>query len=226
MPNPSDPDSPAAPDVPGLCAALVRAVEAAGGDRGRARATAAELLAAYAEPARAYHNRHHLSEVLGAIDLLAAQAGDLAAVRLAAWFHDAVYDPRAADNEERSAAWAAQALTDLGVPAPRVEAVRRLVLLTKSHRADGADADGGVLLDADLAILGAEEGRYRDYAAAIRREYDWVPEGAYRAGRARVLRGFLARGQIYHTAVMRARLEERARGNLASELRALEAEAG
>ncbi len=203
-------------------AAWVRTIEAAGGDSERAQATFTDLVTAYSQPARAYHNLTHLSEVLGTIDLLAAQANDLAAVRLAAWFHDAVYDPRAADNEERSAAWAEQALIKLGVPALRVEAVRRLILLTKSHSVAIGDADGCVLLDADLAILGAEEARYRIYAGSIRREYAWVPEEAYRAGRAKVLRGFLAREQIYNTPVMRERLEQQARRNLANELRALE----
>ncbi|MCI0462980.1 MAG: hypothetical protein L0Z62_39035 [Gemmataceae bacterium] len=207
-----------------LHAAWARTIAAAGGNVADAEATFADLVTAYSEPERAYHNLTHLSEVLAAVDLLAGQASDLAAVELAAWFHDGVYDPRAADNEERSAAWAEQALTKLGVPQPRVEGVRRLVLLTRSHLVDPDDPDGCVLLDSDLAILGAEEGRYRAYAESIRREYAWVPEGAYRAGRAKVLRSFLARERIYNTSMMREGLERQARRNLESELRALEAD--
>src|SRR5437762_2672828 len=66
----------------------------------------ADLVAAYTGPGRFYHNLDHLADVLATVGALGGQARDLAAVRFAAWFHDAVYDPRAADNEERSAAWA------------------------------------------------------------------------------------------------------------------------
>src|SRR3954466_1141667 len=61
------------------------------------------LAAAYSAPARHYHNLEHLAEMFGVADRLALETDDPGAVRLAVWFHDAVYDPRANDNEARSA---------------------------------------------------------------------------------------------------------------------------
>src|SRR5207249_11551080 len=128
-----------------------------------------EVLArAYSAPDRHYHNLEHLTEVFRVAARLAALTDDTGPVRLAIWFHDAVYDSRAADNEARSAELAVQLLGPVGVPASVLERVGRLVRAT-AHMADDrppGDRDTAVLLDADLAILGAAEDRYRRYAAA------------------------------------------------------------
>jgi predicted metal-dependent HD superfamily phosphohydrolase len=176
---------------------------------------------AYGAPERHYHNLDHLAEVLGVIDELEPLAADPVAVRLAAWFHDAVYDPRASDNEERSAELAERLLAEWEMPPRLISSVRDLVLLTKAHQL-ASDPDSSVLLDADLAVLGSDVERYSEYASAIRREYAWVGEADYRAGRAGVLRRFLERPRIYSTAPMLDSHEAAARQNIASEIAALE----
>jgi predicted metal-dependent HD superfamily phosphohydrolase len=129
------------------------------------------LVAAYSEPHRHYHNLEHLGEMFRVASRLATHSDDPVAVQLAIWFHDAIYDPRAKDNEARSAAFAAETLGSLGVPVATIERVASLVNAT-AHLAAAeppADRDTVVLLDADLAILGAAEERYRRYAGDIRR---------------------------------------------------------
>jgi predicted metal-dependent HD superfamily phosphohydrolase len=169
----------------------------------------------YAEPARHYHTLDHVRAVL---DVLAAGGAVTAPLHFAAWYHDAVYNPRAGDNEERSAALARGALEPLGVRAAAGEETARLILLTKTHQTDAADAAGRLLVDADLAVLGADEADYDCYARAIRQEYAWVDKAAYRAGRRRVLQGFLGRPRLYHTPALFDRLEAAARRNLRREL--------
>jgi predicted metal-dependent HD superfamily phosphohydrolase len=190
------------------------AVPTAAGD-----AAFAELVRAYSDPARHYHNLGHLRDILDAVRSLLGHVHDPAAVQLAAWFHDVVYDPRANDNEERSADQAEVVLRRLGLPEQTITAVRRLILQTKTHEAD--DPDGWALLDADLAILGAAPDRYAAYAAAIRQEYAWVPDDAYRAGRSRVLQQFLQRKRLFRTDTFFSALEVRARTNLTQELAVL-----
>jgi predicted metal-dependent HD superfamily phosphohydrolase len=95
-----------------------------------------------------------------------------------------------------------------------------LIRKTKTHDA-GDDADAQVLIDADLAILGADEPAYRTYAEQIRQEYAWVPEPEYWIGRRRVLQKFLDRPRIYH---ILSHLEAAARHNLAAEIARLAAE--
>ncbi|MEU8385096.1 metal-dependent phosphohydrolase [Streptosporangium sp. NPDC048865] len=176
-----------------------------------------ELITRYGEPHRRYHTTAHLEAVLTHIDALADHAEHPDLVRLAAWFHDAVYDPRRGDNEERSAGLAERALPEMGLPAEAVATVARLVRLTVTHAPAPGDADGAVLSDADLAILGASPEVYARYAAAVREEYGFVPDDAFRAGRAAVLRSLLDLPVIFHV----AGLEEAARANIAAELERL-----
>ena len=130
-----------------------------------------EVAAAYADPSRGYHDTRHLTEVLDRLDELAGNgaAYDATPVLLAAWFHDAVYDGER-DAEERSAAWAEDALA-AAAPAPVGREVARLVRLTETHTPDDGDANGCALSDADLGILAAPRERYDEYVAAVRREY-------------------------------------------------------
>jgi predicted metal-dependent HD superfamily phosphohydrolase len=189
-------------------------------------ATAAEpafedLAARYSADGRYYHTLTHIQTVLDTVGASGLDVGNPAAVDLAVWFHDVIYDTRSSDNEERSAAHAEAVLRSLGVDAVvRCEA-QRLILLTKTHRAAADDGDGLLLLDADLAVLGAPESAYDQYSRDIRREYAWVPDEDYRAGRQRVLRSFLDRPWIYQTQPVRGRLEQQARHNLEREVAAL-----
>jgi predicted metal-dependent HD superfamily phosphohydrolase len=178
------------------------------------------LVAAHSEPHRHYHNLEHVVEVLKVVGRLAKLADDPTAVQFAAWFHDAVYDPTSKTNEADSAELARVNLGELGIVPELTAKVATLILLT-THAATPDSPDANVLLDADLAILGAGEARYRRYADAIRREYAHVPDEAYRAGRAAVLEGFLARDRIYRTDVLFLEGEATARRNLAAEIQHL-----
>jgi predicted metal-dependent HD superfamily phosphohydrolase len=178
----------------------------------------ADLLRRYGEPHRRYHTTEHLAAVLDHVDELADEAGDAEAVRLAAWFHDAVYDPSRGDNEERSAVLAERMLADTDLPAETVAEVARLVRLTTTHDPRDDDRNGAVLCDADLAILAAPPDRYAAYAASVREEYAAVPDDAFRAGRAEILRSLLELPALFRTAPARERWEAAARHNLQTEL--------
>lgn len=177
-----------------------------------------ELLAAYAEPSRHFHDQRHLAGVLERLDELAAggTAFDDVPVRLAAWFHDAVYDTER-DAEERSAARAELALADL-CPAEVVAEVVRLVLITEQHRPEEGDANGAALSDADLGVLAAPPARYGEYVEGVRREYAHLDDEEWRQGRADLLRGLLDRPWLFQTELGRARWEAPARANLRAEL--------
>lgn len=189
------------------------------------------LLTAWAEPQRRYHTTAHLADVLARIDVLAAEdaeaeeaeeaeeaAPDRAAVELAAWFHDAVYRPDRSENEERSAALAERALPELGIDGARTAEVARLVRLTVTHDPAPGDANGELLCDADLGVLAGTPEEYAAYAAAVRAEYGFVPDEAFREGRAAVLRQLLELPRLFRTAYGAAHWEAPARANLAAEL--------
>ena len=185
------------------------------GARGDDTALSSALLAAWAEPHRTYHGTEHLMACLRELDAAPAGAADRAEVEIALWFHDAVYDPRAADNEERSARWAGTALAAAGAPVAVAEEIARLVLLTRHDAAPAAgDAAGALTCDIDLAVLGRPEDEYHDFERRIRAEYAWVPEPVYRLERRRVLERFLGRDPLYGTPHFRERYEAAARRNL------------
>jgi predicted metal-dependent HD superfamily phosphohydrolase len=202
------------------------AVQGAGAtaDNHTVAAEGSALLARWAEPHRHYHTLEHLATVLSIVDEEEAAAEQPDLVRLAAWFHDAVYDPHTSGdgNERASAELAVDSLVTLGVPTTAIDSVRRLVLLTAGHAAQADDRDGALLCDADLAVLASPPAAYDDYAAAVRREYEFVPDAEFRAGRATILRHLLELPALYRLPDLAERWTEPARGNLIRELGALD----
>ncbi|MEU4683600.1 HD domain-containing protein [Streptomyces xinghaiensis] len=175
------------------------------------------LLARWAEPQRHYHTTGHLAAVLDRIDELAGHCADPDAVRLAAWFHDAVYRPDRSENEERSARLAELALPEAGVSPDRTAETARLVRLTVTHDPAPGDTNGEVLCDADLAVLAGPPEEYAAYAAAVREEFAFVPDEEFREGRAEVLRSLLGLERLFRTPGGE-RWEPTARHNMATEL--------
>ncbi len=149
-----------------------------------------------------------------------AQCTDAAAVEAALWYHDAVYDPRADDNESRSAALAVSRLHAAGVATERVARIERMILAT-AHQDRPFDGDAALVLDIDLAVLGADARTFDDYERAVRREYAFVPEAEFRAARQAVLVALLGRPAIYASASFRKRWEAPARANLSRSIAAL-----
>jgi predicted metal-dependent HD superfamily phosphohydrolase len=178
------------------------------------------LLAAWSAPNRAYHDLRHLEDCLAQLDGAPATPATRDLVEAALWFHDAVYDPRAGDNEERSAAWAAEALSALGIGLEVAGQVARLVGLTAGH-APTPDPAGQLMCDIDLSILGRPVELFDSYDRRVRAEYGWVPEAAYRAGRAQVLERLMRREPLFQTPAFRRRFEAQARFNLGRALTAL-----
>lgn len=194
------------------------------------------LLGRYAEPHRQYHTATHVMFVLRDLHdaARAVSAQPSREVLAAALYHDAIYDPRANDNEVRSADLAATHLSDIGWSYARRRSVAALVLATAGHlaphdssadTADAADAvDAALLLDADLAILGADPGGYLAYVNGVRAEYSHVDDDQWRAGRTAVLHRFLDRPRLFITDYMFSSYEHRARANIEAEVAALRAE--
>jgi len=187
------------------------------GDSPTSRTEWAALVAAWSEPSRAYHGLAHLAAVLGLVGELATAAADPVAVRLAAWYHDVVYDPTRWDNEQVSAQRARAGLRGL-VPDERIAQVERLVLLTARHDAAPGDANGAVLCDADLAVLASPPEAYAAYASAIRAEYGHLPDAVFTAGRIAVLEQLLSLPVLFRLPAVAADWTPRARDNMTAEL--------
>ena len=179
----------------------------------------AELSERYAEPGRHYHGLAHIEALLELARQYRASLSDPEAVEAAIWFHDAIYDSRAADNEARSAALASSRLAGRVDP-ERLARICAMIEATATHSLpdlpdEASRHDAALFLDMDLSILGASPLAFDNYEAAVRREYAWVAEDAWRAGRAAVLRRFLDRETIFHTQPFHDLFEAQARRNIA-----------
>lgn len=200
----------------------VRAAHACGIEAAAAAEGYAELRRRYAEPHRAYHTWMHLQHLF---DQLAPQGEELpCATCWAGFYHDAVYDPHAKDNEAASARLARERLSAWNVEAAVVEKTARMIEASADHLHARVDDDETArFLDADLSILGAAPERYRAYAEAVRQEYAFMPKAEFRAGRTAFLTKLLNAPKIFRAPGFAACLEGQARANIGEELKRLAA---
>ncbi len=189
-------------------------------DHPDAVAAGSDLVAAWSEPHRRYHSLSHLLDILVRVDQLAAYADDADAVRLAAWYHDCIYDGLP-DDEERSARRAEDDLSRLDVAPSMIDEVARLVRMTVTHDPAPGDHNGEVLSDADLSALALPRDLYRLNTADIRAEYAHIPDEVFRKGRLQVLVSLLEGPGVFRTEPGRLWWEAAARDNLRAELMTL-----
>ncbi len=181
-----------------------------------------QVLARWSEPQRAYHTLQHLREALALLDEWHRGEEWPASVALALFFHDAVYDPLRADNEDMSALVAREMLAPLQLPQAQIEAIVRLIDITR-HAARPLTEDEKLMVDIDLSILGAAPERYAQYCAQVRQEYAHVPEALFTRGRLALLEAFVQAPALFHTARGRAAFGAAAARNLAQEVAQLRA---
>jgi predicted metal-dependent HD superfamily phosphohydrolase len=187
-------------------------------DRAVAERLLADIIARHAEPHRRYHGVAHLAALADLLDRYAAHAAPGSAARLAVWWHDAIYDPRARDNEEQSARLACTHLGEAGAPSNLIDAVAALILATRDHWSGPAMGEGDYFLDADIAILGAPPDLYDSYATGVRTEYAWATDEAFRFGRRAFLASALQRPRLFRTDAFEAAFAGPARANMQREL--------
>ncbi|WP_285101092.1 DUF4031 domain-containing protein [Promicromonospora sp. MEB111] len=211
-------------------AALLSRWDGLWADPSLARDAGTDLVDRWREPHRVYHTTFHLAAALDALDVVAAESRvadrSLWRARLALWFHDAVHDGVAQQDEERSAELVAELLGPLagaGVTSADIDETARLVMVTADHAPADDDVIGGLVSDADLAVLGGSPTVYTRYTHQVRAEYCDVPDPLFRAGRSEVLRTLLAGGPLFRTAPGTTRWQDAARSNLTAELATLAA---
>jgi predicted metal-dependent HD superfamily phosphohydrolase len=180
-----------------------------------------DLIKAYSSPDRFYHTLAHIENCLSIFDQTRYLAAHPEEVELAIWFHDAVYDTRRSDNEQRSAEWARAVIVSLEMNHNIADRVSNFILATR-HTKEAIDKDAQLMVDVDLSILGREEAVFWRHEENIRKEYAWVPEHLFRQTRVEILSRFLDRPSIYSHKEYQARFERKARTNLKQAIARLE----
>lgn len=189
------------------------------------------LLAEWSSSDRKYHDISHLMAVLERVDYLSQETHNPEVVRVAAFYHGAVFDPNVlkghgralGEDKQASAAHAYYDLLQLGVPEANAGRVRDLIGNLTRHDADPSDVDSLALCDADLGILSAEPQRYADYRKRVRAEFDHVDAGNYLDARIAIVTKLLARPKLFLSPLAGV-WEDAARQNLTAELARLKRE--
>ena len=177
----------------------------------------AEIQKLHSQSHRHYHTLAHLEQILIALQPVWKELQNEDAVLFALFYHDSIYNPQSAQNEEDSADLARRRMLEIGVPAETIRKCNEIILATKSHQNTG-DRDTDLFTDADLSILGVPLEIYMNYAKAVRSEYSIYDDAAYAAGRAKVLTHFLAMDCIFKTDYFFEQRELPARRNLEWEI--------
>ncbi len=191
--------------------------------RVEAAAVLDELTVAYQSHGRHYHTLSHIGALLTLVEQQRTLFRDRDTVELAIFFHDAIYDIARNDNEAASAELARSRLGQLGLAPTRIGRIAHLIEATAHMTASNTNVDGDLarFLDLDLSILGTPRKDYESYARAIRKEFAVYSEASWKAGRAKVLKTFLARRRLYLCDDLQALWDAPARANLHAELAAL-----
>lgn len=176
----------------------------------------------YSEPQRSYHTLAHIHHCLEQFDTARHLADDPDGLELAIWFHDAVFDPGADDNEARSARLF-DSLLGPHLPRERAAHIHRLIRDTE-HPCEPEHNDGRLMVDIDLSSFGLPWDEFMRDTRANFAECGHQPGPQLVAGKCRFLNDLLSRSSIYLTRHFRERLEAQARSNIKRHMRDLEAE--
>jgi predicted metal-dependent HD superfamily phosphohydrolase len=176
---------------------------------------------AYSAPNRHYHNLDHLQQLHELALAYSSYIEQLTIIKMAIWFHDAVYSPLRKDNERKSADMAYHWLQSVGIAETTAQSVQRFILATQNHTLRSYEPDLAFFLDFDLAILASPPEAYKSYTEKIRKEYQLVPSLLYRKGRKKALTNFLERNHIYHSSIFIQKYEAQARANIQREIASL-----
>jgi predicted metal-dependent HD superfamily phosphohydrolase len=194
------------------------------GIRGDPSAPLEDLTDRYNEPWRVHHTLAHIEAMFADLDEFneseEARFMDADTVQMAIFYHDAIYDLEAKDNERKSAELFRSVAEWSNFPPDFTERVAQAILTTE-HIKLPVVFDCRVLCDLDLAILGKQEVIFDEYELRVREEYGWISEDQFRAGRSAIMEGFLRRPFIYNTQFFRRKYGRQARLNLLRSIKRL-----
>jgi predicted metal-dependent HD superfamily phosphohydrolase len=183
------------------------------GAQGNAHEVYKDLVARYSEPHRHYHTLTHIEYCLDKFKNVRRFANDPNALELAIWYHDAIYDTKTDDNEDKSGIFAMDMTKKVLMNKDFSSKIGFLVSATR-HMMASYDSDARLIRDIDLSILGQSKEKFDEYERQIRKEYEWVPDDEYAIKRSIILKSFIDRLVIYKTKFFHDKYESRAVRNI------------
>ncbi|TDJ69045.1 MAG: hypothetical protein E2O38_14505 [Proteobacteria bacterium] len=179
-----------------------------------------DLVRRYSEPHRRYHTCDHIAHCLKQFDLAAELMDNCDAVEMGLWFHDAIYEPGAADNELESAQLFEEITNDQ--QSLLKQSVYDLIMVTK-HPEHPKCLDEKFMVDIDLSSFALPWGVFIQDSQAVREEFSHVPDERFFAGHLKFLNSLVRRPTFFFTDFFQTRYEAIARKNIARYMKDLHA---
>ena len=141
------------------------------------------------ETHRFYHTEKHLQTLLSDIESLEKQEtlseNEANILKIVAYFHDIVYDPKSSDNEEKSAVF----FRKYAPNHPNTELIAQIILDTKYHISN--DKLSQIFCDLDMKIVkNSSISELLEWEKAIFKEYQFYDYAMYKMGRIALLENF------------------------------------
>jgi len=179
-----------------------------------------DLKKRYSEAHRRYHTPAHIAHCLKLFDLASVKMDEPDAVEMSIWFHDAIYDASASDNEERSAKYFIRTCGK-DIDLKFQSKVRDLIMVTV-HKELPLTPDERYMVDIDLSSFGLPWKKFLEDSEAVREEFRHMSDEEFYPTQKEFLQNLVARKHFCFTRFFRDRHEKAARENIARYLAMLE----
>jgi predicted metal-dependent HD superfamily phosphohydrolase len=173
-----------------------------------------QLLDSYNEPQRVYHSIAHIECCLSIFDQVSHLLKIPDAVELAIWFHDAIYQLGASDNEQLSADLFMKVTDGLFQDDFR-EAVYQHIMATCHSSTQITDHDTQLMVDIDLSSFGLPWPEFFRDSKKVRQEMGHISDAEYYQKQIAFQQRLLGRPSFFYSDYFIEHYEAQARSNLA-----------
>jgi len=164
-----------------------------------------------------YHKWLHVVDCMNELYEVKNLLNNPDAVECALLFHDVVYVPGEANNEEESAKYAEKTFTQRWLPKDFIETVKKLILVTKPGSTTKSN-DEKYIKDIDMSILGKDSRIYTQYTKDVRREYYRFSDVQFKKWREDFLHWIASKKNVYHTEYFHDKYQKQVEKNVLQEI--------
>ena len=172
-----------------------------------------KLIQAYNEPGRFYHTLQHIEVCLGLFEDVKEIAKNPDALALSIWFHDAIYNPGARDNEQRSADWFMAESKDIFDDNLR-QTVYANIMATLHCDIEIEDQDVQLMIDIDLSSFGMPWAVFLRDSENVRKELPHLSDTEFYPKQCAFSQRLLEKSRFYQSDYFYQHYENQVRKNL------------
>jgi predicted metal-dependent HD superfamily phosphohydrolase len=172
-----------------------------------------QLMDSYSEPQRYYHTLDHIEHCLSLFDNISSKLKSPHALELAIWFHDVIYQPGAANNEQLSADQFMRTTKNRFDDSLR-NTVYQHIMATLHLHSEMNHADTQYMVDIDLSSFGLPWPEFIHDSENLRREMAHLSNEDYCRKQSAFQQALMDRPRFFRSDYFYQNYESQARQNL------------